>query len=91
MNQGTWRVTGTLIYMSENPGQKVAELHIGVDDGTIVLFMPVLTKESLPNPLVEMAKGFIGKPVTATGIFKPHPEFKIRTPHFLSPSTIIAA
>ena len=84
----TWSVTGVLSDFIEDTRR--AEMHIEVEDGIIVLFLRV-DKDGSTDTVLKAARDLVGEKVVATGVIEPHTDSKLRSPYFLSPSTLAAA
>ena len=65
-------------------------MHIEVEDGIIVLFLRV-DKDGSTDTVLKAARDLVGEKVVATGVIEPHTDTKLRSPYFLSPSTLAAA
>ena len=87
-NNATWSVTGVLSDFIEDTRR--AEMHIEVEDGIIVLFLRV-DKDGSTDTVLKAARDVVGEKVVATGVIEPHTDTKLRSPYFLSPSTLAAA
>ena len=87
-NNATWSVTGVLSDFIEDTRR--AEMHIEVEDGIIVLFLRV-DKDGSTDTVLKAARDLVGEKVVATGVIEPHTDTKLRSPYFLSPSTLAAA
>ena len=87
-NNATWSVTGILSDFMEDTRR--AEMHIEVEDGIIVLFLRV-DKDGSTDAVLQAARDLTGERVVATGAIQPHADSKLRSPYFLSPSTLAAA
>ena len=88
MSKATWTVTGVLSDFMEDARR--AEMHIDVEDGTIVLFLRI-DKSGSTDVVLQAARDLTGERVVATGVIEPHSDSKLRSPYFLSPSTLVAA
>ena len=88
MSNATWSVTGVLSDFMEDARR--AELHITVEEGIVVLFLRVNGSE-LTDAVLQAARDLTGERVVATGVIEPHSDSKLRSPYFLSPSTLAAA
>ena len=88
MNNATWSVTGVLSDFIED--SRRAEMHIDVEGGIVVLFLRVDRSESTDGVL-QAARDLVGAKVVAAGLIEPHADSKLRSPYFLSPSTLAAA
>ena len=88
MSNATWLVTGVLSDFIEDTRR--AEMHIDVEGGTVVLFLRINGSESTDGVL-QAARDLTGERVVATGVIEPHSDSKLRSPYFLSPSTLAAA
>ena len=88
MNNATWSVTGVLSDFLED--SRRAEMHIAVEEGIVVLFLRVNGSE-LTDAVLQAARDLTGERVVATGVIEPHSDSKLRSPYFLSPSTLAAA
>ena len=88
MSNATWSVTGVLSDFIED--SRRAEMHVTVDDGVIVMYLR-LDNSDTANSVLEAARNLAGERVTATGLIEPHTDAKLRSPYFLSPSTIVTA
>ena len=84
----TWSVTGVLSDFMEDTRR--AEMHIEVEDGIIVLFLRV-DRNGSTDAVLQAARDLTGERVVATGVIEPHADSKLRSPYFLSPSTLAAA
>ena len=87
-NNATWSVTGVLSDFIEDTRR--AEMHIEVEDGIIVLFLR-FDKDGSTDTVLKAARDLVGEKVVATGVIEPHTDTKLRSPYFLSPSTLAAA
>jgi len=87
MNTATWTATGILSDLIEDT--RNAEMHITTDNGIIVLFLR-LNNESA-NAIAQSARNLVGERVTTSGTIVQNPENKLRSPYFLSPSSLTAA
>ena len=88
MSKATWTVTGVLSDFMEDARR--AEMHIDVEEGTIVLFLRI-DKSGSTDVVLQAARELTGERVVATGVIEPHSDSKLRSPYFLSPSTLAAA
>jgi hypothetical protein len=88
MSKATWTVTGVLSDFMEDARR--AEMHIDVEEGTIVLFLRI-DKSGSTGVVLQAARDLTGERVVATGVIEPHSDSKLRSPYFLSPSTLAAA
>ena len=88
MSNATWSVTGVLSDFMEDARR--AEMHITVDEGIVVLFLRV-DKGGSTDGVLQAARDLTGERVVATGVIEPHSDSKLRSPYFLSPSTLAAA
>jgi len=88
LGNATWSVTGVLSDFMEDARR--AEMHIAVEEGIIVLFLRVNGSE-LTDAVLQAARDLTGERVVATGVIEPHSDSKLRSPYFLSPSTLAAA
>ncbi len=88
MSNATWSVTGVLSDFMEDARR--AEMHIAVKEGIVVLFLRVNGSE-LTDAVLQAARDLTGERVVATGVIEPHSDSKLRSPYFLSPSTLVAA
>ncbi len=88
MSNATWLVTGVLSDFIED--SRRAEMHIEVEEGIVVLFLRVNGSE-LTDAVLQAARDLTGERVVATGVIEPHSDSKLRSPYFLSPSTLVAA
>ena len=84
----TWSVTGVLSDFIEDTRR--AEMHIEVEEGIIVLFLRI-DRGGSTDAVLQAARDLIGEKVVATGVIEPHTDSKLRSPYFLSPSTLSAA
>ena len=87
-NKATWSVTGVLSDFIEDTRR--AEMHIEVEEGIIVLFLRI-DRGGSTDAVLQAARDLIGENVVATGVIEPHTDSKLRSPYFLSPSTLSAA
>ena len=87
-NSATWLVTGVLSDFMEDTRR--AEMHIEVEDGIIVLFLRI-DRGGSTDAVLQAARDLTGERVVATGVIVPHTDSKLRSPYFLSPSTLAAA
>ena len=88
MSNATWLVTGVLSDFIED--SRRAEMHIEVEEGIVVLFLRV-DKSGSTDAVLQAARDLTGERVVATGVIEPHTDSKLRSPYFLSPSTLAAA
>ena len=88
MNNATWSVTGVLSDFMED--SRRAEMHIVVEEGIVVLFLRV-DRSGLTDAVLQTARDLTGERVVATGLIEPHADSRLRSPYFLSPSTLAAA
>jgi hypothetical protein len=88
MSNSTWSVTGVLSDFMEDTRR--AEMHIAVEEGIVVLFLRV-DKSGSTDEVLQAARDLTGERVVATGVIEPHSDSKLRSPYFLSPSTLAAA
>ena len=88
MSNATWSVTGVLSDFMEDARR--AEMHIDVEEGTIVLFLRI-DKSGSTDAVLQAARDLTGERVVATGVIEPHSDSKLRSPYYLSPSTLAAA
>ena len=88
MNNATWSVTGVLSDFMEDSRQ--AEMHIVVEEGIVVLFLRV-DRSGSTDAVLQTARDLTGERVVATGLIEPHADSRLRSPYFLSPSTLAAA
>ena len=88
LGNATWSVTGVLSDFVEDTRR--AEMHIEVEDGIVVLFLRV-DRGGSTDAVLQAARDLIGERVVATGAIQPHADSKLRSPYFLSPSTLAAA
>ena len=88
MSNATWSVTGVLSDFMEDTRR--AEMHIAVEEGIVVLFLRV-DRSGLTDVVLQAARDLTGERVVATGLIEPHAESRLRSPYFLSPSTLAAA
>ena len=88
MNNATWSVTGVLSDFLED--SRRAEMHITVEEGIVVLFLRV-DRSGSTDEVLQAARDLTGERVVATGVIEPHADSKLRSPYFLSPSTLAAA
>ena len=88
MSNATWSVTGVLSDFMED-GRR-AEMHIAVEEGVVVLFLRV-ERSGSTDEVLQAARDLTGERVVATGVIEPHSDSKLRSPYFLSPSTLAAA
>ena len=88
MSNATWLVTGVLSDFIED--SRRAEMHIEVEEGIVVLFLRV-DRSGSTDAVLQAARDLTGERVLATGVIEPHSDSKLRSPYFLSPSTLVAA
>ena len=88
LEHATWSVTGVLSDFIED--SRSAEMQIDVEGGTVVLFLRINGSESA-DVVLQAARDLLGERVVATGVIEPHADSKLRSPYFLSPSTLAAA
>ena len=88
MNNATWSVTGVLSDFRED--SRRAEMHIAVEEGIVVLFLRV-DRSGSTDAVLQTARDLTGERVVATGLIEPHADSRLRSPYFLSPSTLAAA
>ena len=88
MSNATWLVTGVLSDFIED--SRRAEMHIEVEEGIVVLFLRV-DRSGSTDAVLQAARDLTGERVVATGVIEPHTDTKLRSPYFLSPSTLAAA
>ena len=88
MNNATWSVTGVLSDFLED--SRRAEMHITVEEGIVVLFLRV-DRSGSTDEVLQAARDLTGERVVATGVIEPHSDTKLRSPYFMSPSTLAAA
>ena len=88
MSNSTWSVTGVLSDFMEDARR--AEMHITVDEGIVVLFLRV-DKGGSTDGVLQAARDLVGEKVVAAGLIEPHADSRLRSPYFLSPSTLAAA
>ena len=88
MNNATWSVTGVLSDFIED--SRRAEMHIAVEEGIVVLFLRV-DRSGSTDAVLQAARDLTGERVVATGVIEPHNDTRLRSPYFLSPSTLAAA
>ena len=88
MSNATWLVTGVLSDFIED--SRRAEMHIEVENGIVVLFLRV-DRSGSTDAVLQAARDLTGERVVATGAIQPHADSKLRSPYFLSPSTLAAA
>ena len=84
----TWSVTGVLSDFIEDTRR--AEMHSAVEEGVVVLFLRI-DKSGSTDVVLQAARDLTGERVVATGVIEPHTDSKLRSPYFLSPSTLAAA
>ena len=88
MSNATWSVTGVLSDFMEDARR--AEMHIEVEEGIVVLFLRV-DRSGSTDAVLQAARDLVGEKVVAAGLIEPHADSKLRSPYFLSPSTLAAA
>ena len=88
MSNATWSVTGVLSDFIED--SRRAEMHIDVEGGIVVLFLRV-DRSGSTDGVLQAARDLVGGKVVAAGLIEPHADSKLRSPYFLSPSTLAAA
>ena len=88
MSNATWSVTGILSDFIED--SRRAEMHITVEEGIVVLFLRV-DRSGSTDEVLQAARDLVGEKVVSTGVIEPHADSKLRSPYFLSPSTLAAA
>ena len=88
MSNATWSVTGVLSDFIED--SRRAEMHIDVEEGIVVLFLRV-DRSGSTDAVLQAARNLTGERVVATGLIEPHADSRLRSPYFLSPSTLAAA
>ena len=88
MSNATWSVTGVLSDFIED--SRRAEMHIDVEEGIVVLFLRV-DRSGSTDAVLQAARNLTGERVVATGLIEPHADSSVRSPYFLSPSTLAAA
>ena len=88
LGNATWSVTGVLSDFMEDTRR--TEMHIAVDEGIVVLFLRV-DRNGSTDAVLQAARDLTGERVVATGLIEPHADSKLRSPYFLSPSTLAAA
>ena len=88
LGNATWSVTGVLSDFMEDTRR--AEMHIAVEEGIVVLFLRV-DRNGSTDAVLQAARDLTGERVVATGVIEPHADSKLRSPYFLSPSTLAAA
>ena len=88
MNNATWSVTGVLSDFIED--SRRAEMHIVVEEGIVVLFLRV-DRSGSTDAVLQTARDLTCERVVATGLIEPHADSRLRSPYFLSPSTLAAA
>ena len=88
MSNATWSVTGVLSDFIED--SRRAEMHIEVEEGIVVLFLRV-DRSGSTDAVLQAARDLVGEKVVAAGLIEPHADSKLRSPYFLSPSTLAAA
>jgi hypothetical protein len=65
-------------------------MHITVEKGIVVLFLRI-DRSGSTDAMLQAARDLTGERVMATGVIEPHSDSKLRSPYFLSPSTLAAA
>ena len=65
-------------------------MHIEVEEGIVVLFLRV-DRSGSTDAVLQAARDLVGEKVVAAGLIEPHADSKLRSPYFLSPSTLVAA
>jgi hypothetical protein len=88
LSNATWSVTGVLSDFIED--SRRAEMHIAVEEGIVVLFLRV-DRSGSTDAVLQAARDLTGERVVATGLIEPHADTRLRSPYFLSPSTLAAA
>ena len=88
LGNATWSVTGVLSDFMEDTRR--AEIHIDVEEGIVVLFLRV-DRSGSTDAVLQAARDLTGARVVATGVIEPHTDTRLRSPYFLSPSTLAAA
>ena len=88
LGNATWSVTGVLSDFMEDTRR--AEMHIAVEEGIVVLFL-LVDRSGSTDAVLQAARDLTGERVVATGAIAPHADSKLRSPYFLSPSTLAAA
>jgi|APGre2960657423_1045063.scaffolds.fasta_scaffold182135_2 hypothetical protein len=88
LSNATWSVTGVLSDFIED--SRRAEMHIAVEEGIVVLFLRV-DRSGSTDAVLQAARELTGQRVVAAGAIAPHADSKLRSPYFLSPSTLAAA
>ena len=88
LGNATWSVTGVLSDFIED--SRRAEMHIEVEEGIVVLFLRV-DRSGSTDAVLQAARDLVGEKVVAAGLIEPHADSKLRSPYFLSPSTLAAA
>ena len=88
MSNATWSVTGVLSDFIED--SRRAEMHIDVEEGIVVLSLRV-DRSGSTDAVLQAARNLTGERVVATGLIEPHADSRLRSPYFLSPSTLAAA
>ena len=88
LGNATWSVTGVLSEFIED--SRRAEMHIEVEEGIVVLFLRV-DRSGSTDAVLQAARDLVGERVVAAGLIEPHADSKLRSPYFLSPSTLAAA
>ena len=88
LGNATWSVTGVLSDFMED--SRRAEMHITVEEGIVVLFLRV-DRSGSTDAVLQAARDLVGEKVVAVGLIEPHADSKLRSPYFLSPSTLAAA
>ena len=88
LGNATWSVTGVLSEFIED--SRRAEMHIAVEEGIVVLFLRV-DRSGSTDAVLQAARDLTGERVVAAGVIEPHTDTRLRSPYFLSPSTLAAA
>ena len=88
MSNATWLVSGVLSNFIED--SRRAEMHIEVEEGIVVLFLRV-DRSGSTDAVLQAARDLVGEKVVAAGLIEPHADSKLRSPYFLSLSTLAAA
>ena len=88
LGNATWSVTGVLSDFMED--SRRAEMHIVVEEGIVVLFLRV-DRSGSTDAVLQAARDLVGEKVVTAGLIEPHADSKLRSPYFLSPSTLAAA
>ncbi len=88
LGNATWSVTGVLSDCMEDTRR--AEMHIAIEEGIVVLFLRV-DRSGSTDAVLQAERDLTGERVVATGLIEPHADSKLRSPYFLSPSTLAAA